>query len=153
MRLDLEIMKSIVDVEDEIVREFLNLPDIDARYAYLFQLAGDLQPLDTFLKTDENLVDGCQSKLWFHLHLTGGLLFLQADSDSMVIKGIAALLSRLVNGRHPEEINQISLDFIDKIQIWKLPSKRNNGLLTILQSLKAKAKYYLQVDPDGIRTE
>ena len=146
-------MKSIVDVEDEIVREFLNLPDVDARYAYLFQLAGDLQPLDPVLKTDENLVDGCQSKVWFHLHLTGGQLFLNADSDLMVIKGIAALLSRLVNGRHPEEINQISLDFIDKTQIWKLPSKRNNGLLAILQCIKTQANDYLKVDPDGKRMD
>jgi len=146
-------MKSIVDVEDEIVREFLNLPDVDARYAYLFQLAGDLQPLGPVLKTDENLVDGCQSKVWFHLHLTGGQLFLNADSDSMVIKGIAALLSRLVNGRHPEEINQISLDFIDKTQIWKLPSKRNNGLLAILQCIKTQANDYLKVDPDGKRMD
>lgn len=146
-------MKSIVDVEDEIVREFLNLPDIDARYAYLFQLADEVQPLDPTLKTDENLVNGCQSKVWFHLHFSDGQLFLEADSDSMVIKGIAALLTRLVNGRHQGEINKISLDFIDKIQIWKLPSQRNNGLLALLQSLKTQANYYLPVDPDGNRTD
>ena len=139
---------SIVDVEDEIVREFLNLPDIDARYEYLFQLAEKVQPLDPKLRTDENLVEGCQSKVWFHLYYNNGQVILESDSDSMVIKGITALLSRIVNGRHPEEINAISLDFIDKIQIWKLPSKRNNGLLAILQSLKAQANEYVKIDPD-----
>ena len=139
---------SIVDVEDELVREFLNLPDIDARYEYLFQLAEEVQPLDPKLRTDENLVEGCQSKVWFHLYCNNGQVILESDSDSMVIKGIMALLSRIVNGRHPEEINEISLDFIDKILIWKLPSKRNNGLLAILQSLKAQANEYVKIDPD-----
>jgi cysteine desulfuration protein SufE len=146
-------MKSIIDVENEIVREFLNLPDIDARYEYLFQLADKVQPLDPPLKTDENLVEGCQSKVWFHLHDNNGQVFLETDSDSMVIKGITALLTRIVNGRHPEEINQISLDFIDKIQIWKLPSQRNNGLLALLQNLKVQANNYLKVRSEGNRVD
>lgn len=129
-------MKTIQTVEDEIIEEFNRYEDIDSKYRYLFELGDGLQEMDPSNKNDENLVDGCQSKLWFKIKKKDGKYHLQVDSDSMVIKGIAALLVRLVEGRSSEEIQTISLNFIDELRIWKLASDRNSGLKAILNHLK-----------------
>ena len=131
------MMETIQAIEQEIIATFEALSTVDEKYTLLFQLGDDLPPMAPDLKTDENQVSGCQSKLWFHLHRNGGRFHLQADSDSMVIKGIAALLVRLVEGRTADEILTISMDFIDQIKIWKLASERNNGLLAMLDHIHA----------------
>ena len=133
-------MKSIEAIEKEIIDEFQECPDIDTKYAYLFQLGDHLLPMDPRLKIDEHLVKGCQSNLWFYLHKKDGRFYLEADSDSMVIKGIAALLARLIQGRKREELTEINMDFIDDIHIWKLASKRNNGLQAMLDHIHQAAK-------------
>lgn len=132
-------MKSIKELEDEIVREFEEFPDIDSKYAYIFHLGGELPELDPSLKDETHQVKGCQSSLWFHLRTTNNGLRLEADSDSLVIKGIAALFVRLIEGRQVEEIPCLSLDFIDRINVWKLASERNNGLVAMLNHIKAQA--------------
>ena len=126
--------------EERILAEFTALPDLDAKYTYLFQLAETLPPLDPAQKTEANRVRGCQSDLWFHLDCAGGKMHLSAESDSLVISGIAALLVQLVEGCRPEEIEGLNLDFIDRLSIWKLPSQRNNSLLAMLEHLKTQAR-------------
>ena len=133
-------MKSIEAIEKEIINKFEQYQDIDSKYNYLFRIGYDLPEMDSSLKNEENLVKGCQSQLWFYLSLDNGKLHLQVDSDSMVIKGIGALLVRLVEGRQPEEINDINLDFVDKLNIWKLASNRNNGLLSMMTHLHDQAE-------------
>ncbi|MDF1519798.1 MAG: SufE family protein [Brevefilum sp.] len=133
-------MKSITKTEQEIIEEFEQFSDIDSKYRHLFKLGNDLPEMDSSLKNDDTLVDGCQSKLWFQLSQEGGKLHLRADSDSMVIKGIGALLVRLVEGRKLEEINNINLGFLDTLNIWKLASYRNNGLLAMLDHLHKQAE-------------
>jgi cysteine desulfuration protein SufE len=133
-------MKSIQALERELIASFEALSTIDEKYALLFQLGENLPPMKPALKTDENLVRGCQSTLWFHLTQEAGRFHLQADSDSMVIKGIAALLVRLVEGRTVEEIQTINMDFIDKIKVWKLASERNNGLMAMLDHIHLLAR-------------
>jgi len=133
-------MKSVKEVEKEIIEAFQKLPSVDAKYAYLFALAEDIPDMPPALKTNANLVKGCQSKLWFFLNEESNLFSLSADSDSMVIKGIAALLVQLVEGRTAEEISLITLDFLDHIQIWKLASARNNGLVAMLDHLHQHAR-------------
>jgi len=128
-------MKSIKQTEQEIIEEFEQFPDIDSKYGHLFKLGNDLPEMDPLLKNEDTLVNGCQSKLWFQLSQDDGKLHLYVDSDSMVIKGIGALLVRLVEGRRIEEISNLSLDFIDRLNIWKLASERNNGLLAMLDHL------------------
>jgi cysteine desulfuration protein SufE len=128
-------MKSINDVEKEIIAEFQHLPDVDAKYAYLFTLGDQLPPMSPDLKTDHHLVKGCQSKLWFHLEDNEGRIHVEADSDSLVIKGIAALLIRIIQGRKREELATISMDFIDDLKIWKLASERNSGLQAMLDHI------------------
>lgn len=133
-------LKSIKAVEEEIITEFQELDDVDAKYIHLFQLGAELPPMDPAQKTDQNLVRGCQSTLWFHLAENDGKLTLSADSDSLVIKAIAAMLARVVEGRTPAEIQSINMDFIDELKIWKLSSERNNGLLAMLDHIKKQAK-------------
>jgi cysteine desulfuration protein SufE len=138
--------KSINDVKEEIIREFQELDDVDAKYMHLFQLGADMPPMEPALKMDQNLVHGCQSKLWFYLAENDGKLTLSADSDSLVIKAIAALLARLIEGRSPEEVQTINLDFIDELKIWKLASERNNGLIAMLEHIKEQAKQMTAVN-------
>jgi len=132
-------MESIEAVEKEIVEEFEQFPDIDSKYGYLFKVGDDLPEMDPSLKNEDTLVKGCQSKLWFYLCQDDGKLRLQVDSDSMVIKGIGALFVRLVEGRRPEEIRNLSLRFLDQLNIWKLASNRNNGLLAMIDHLHKQA--------------
>lgn len=133
-------MKTIQNTEAEIIQSFDALNSIDEKYTYLFQLGEILPPMDPALKTDQNLVKGCQSSLWFNFKQEDGCFYLEADSDSMVIKGISALLVRLVEGRTAEEVLKINMDFIDKIQIWKLASDRNNGLMAMLDHIHQAAR-------------
>jgi len=133
-------MKPIEAVEKEIIKEFDQYPDIESKYTHLFEIGYDLPNMDPDIKNEENLVKGCQSQLWFYLNMSDGKLSLQVDSDSMVMKGIGALLVRLVEGRHPEEIKDLSLDFIDQLNIWKLASNRNNGLLAMMSHLHNQAE-------------
>lgn len=133
-------MKSIEQTEQEIIEEFDQFPDIDSKYGHLFKLGNDLPDMDSSLKNDDTLVDGCQSKLWFQLSQDDDKLRLYIDSDSMVIKGIGALLVRLVEGRKLEEIKNINLRFLDALNIWKLASERNNGLLAMIDHLHEQAE-------------
>ena len=126
--------------EEQILAEFEALPDVDAKYMHLFQQGIDLPPLDPALKTEANRVRGCQSDLWFHLESHDGRLHLAAESDSMVIQGLAALLVRIVDGCRPEVVEHLNLDFIDRLKIWKLPSERNNSLVAMLDHLKKKPR-------------
>ncbi len=132
-------MKSLREVEQEIIAEFAAQPDVDAKYVHLFEIGQQVPPLPAEHKTDANRVQGCQSALWFNLYENEDGLHLQAESDSMVINSIAALLARLVEGRRPEDIEALSLDFLDALQIWKLASTRNNGLLAMLAHIKQQA--------------
>lgn len=144
-------MKCIATIEKEIITEFQQLPDIDAKYSHLFELGEALPPLGPNDKNAETEVSGCQSKLWFKLKFQNGRLHLDADSDSMVIKGIAALLVRLIEGRQPEEIDSLKMDFIDELKIWKLASERNNGLLAMLDHIKRQASsLHLETSHDGV---
>jgi len=126
--------------ETAIIQEFDALPDVDAKYAHLFKLAEALPAMDPSLKTDVNRVQGCQSTLWFDLNCHDGAVCLAANSDSMVIKGIAALLIRVLDGATPADVQHLSMGFIDQLHIWKLPSQRNNGLMAMLDHIKSQAE-------------
>jgi len=144
-------MKSLKAAEKEIIEEFEKLPDIDAKYAHLFRLGEDLPTMASTLKNDETLVRGCQSTLWFYLDQDDGRCYLQADSDSMVIKGIAALLVRLIHGRGADEIKDISMDFIDTLEIWKLASNRNNGLMAMMEHIRNEARSLASESSEVVR--
>lgn len=132
-------MKTIDAITQEIVAEFDQFDSVDEKYIHLFTLGDSLLPMDASLKSEATRVKGCQSDLWFSLSLEDGRFHLQADSDSTVIKAIAALLVRVVEHCPPEEIQDLTLAFIDELEIWKLASERNNGLVAMLEHLKGQA--------------
>ena len=137
-------MKSIDELTQDIVTEFDSFTTVDEKYAYLFQIGEDLPEMAPELKNDSNKVQGCQSDLWFDLKYQNGRFALQADSDSLVIKGIAALLVRIIENCPPKEVHSLNLDFIDRLQIWKLASERNNGLMAMLKNVKELAAQALE---------
>jgi len=132
-------MKTIDAITQEIVAEFEQFDSVDEKYIHLFTLGDSLSPMEPSLKNEANRVQGCQSDLWFWLTLEDGHFCLQADSDSTVIKAIAALLVRVVENCPPEELQDLTMAFIDELEIWKLASERNNGLLAMLEHLKGQA--------------
>jgi len=137
-------MKPIDAITQEIVAEFEQFESVDEKYIHLFSLADSLAPMPPSLKNEATRVQGCQSKLWFSLSLQQGQFHLQADSDSSVIKAIASLLIRVVENCPPEAIQDLNLDFIDALMIWKLASERNNGLMAMVDHIKHQANKLLE---------
>lgn len=133
-------MKTIEEIEREIVGEFSVFDDWLDKYAYLIELGSGLEGMDDSHKTDENLIKGCQSRVWFHAELKGGRLFFTADSDAIITKGIAGLLIRVFSGQVPEDIAKADLHFIDEIGLTQhLSPTRSNGLLSMVKQIKMYA--------------
>jgi cysteine desulfuration protein SufE len=136
-------VKDINDIQHEIVEEFEVYNDWMDKYNYLIELSRDLPMIDTKLKIKENLITGCQSKVWLNAEHKNGLIYFTADSDAIITKGIIALLIRVLSGRDPEEIMKSELWFIDKIGLRQnLSPTRSNGLLSMLKQMKLYALAY-----------
>ncbi|MFO7935785.1 MAG: SufE family protein [Bacteroidales bacterium] len=124
----------------EIIQEFAVFDDWLDRYNYLIELGNDLPELDPGYRTDEYLIRGCQSRVWLHAEMEDGKIAFQADSDALIVKGIAALLVRVMNGRTPEEILDNDLFFIDEIGLRQnLSPTRSNGLLAMVKKMRMYA--------------
>ena len=108
-------MKNIHDIQEEIVDEFEVYDDWMDKYNYLIELSRDLPLIDPKLKVKENLINGCQSKVWLNAEYNNGMIYFTADSDAIITKGIIALLIRVFSGRDPEEVMDAELWFIDRI--------------------------------------
>jgi cysteine desulfuration protein SufE len=136
-------VKSIQDIQQEIVEEFEIYNDWMDKYNYLIELSRDLPLIDPKLKVKENLINGCQSKVWLSATYQDGLLYFSADSDAIITKGIVALLIRVLSGKDPEEIMNSDLWFIDKIGLRQnLSPTRSNGLLSMIKQMKLYALAY-----------
>jgi len=126
--------------QQDVVDEFSVFEDWLDRYNYLIELGNDLSPIDPRYRTPEYLINGCQSKVWLHADLVDGRLQFDADSDALIVKGIVALLVRLMNGRSPAEILENELFFIDKIGLRQnLSPTRSNGLLAMVKKMRLYA--------------
>lgn len=131
------------EIQDEIVTEFEVFTDWLDKYDYLIELSKSLAPFDTKHKVPENLIQGCQSRVWLNAELAGGNVLFTADSDAIITKGIIALLVRVLSGRTPEEIMNADLYFIDKIGLREnLSPTRSNGLLSMVKQMKLYALAY-----------
>jgi cysteine desulfuration protein SufE len=129
--------------QHEIVDEFSVFEDWLDRYNYLIELGNDLAPIDPRYRTSEYLINGCQSKVWLHADLVDGKLQFAADSDALIVKGIVALLVRLMNGHTPAEILENELFFIDEIGLRQnLSPTRSNGLLAMVKKMRLYAMAY-----------
>ena len=133
-------MKSIEEIQQEVIDEFGMYEDWMDKYNYLIELGRDLPVIDARHKVSDNLISGCQSRVWLHAAFEQGNIHFTADSDSVITKGIIALLIRLLSGRLPEEIMQADLHFIDRIGLRQnLSPTRSNGLLSMIKQMKLYA--------------
>ena len=142
-------MKTINELQDEVVEEFSDFDDWMDKYQMLIDLGNELKPLDEKYKTEQNLIDGCQSRVWLQCDLVDGKLVFTADSDALIVKGIIALLIQVISGHTPKEILDADLYFIDKIGLRDhLSPTRSNGLLAMVKQIKAYAVAYNSLTPD-----
>lgn len=133
----------INEIQDQVIEEFSMFEDWMDRYNYLIELGNDLPELDLKYKTEDNLISGCQSKVWLNAEYKDGKIYFTADSDAIIVKGIVALLVRVLNGQPPAEIMNQDLYFIDKIGLKEnLSPTRSNGLVAMVKKMKLYALAY-----------
>lgn len=133
----------INEIQDEIIEEFSSFEDWMDRYSLLIDYGNGLDPFPEADKTDQNLIDGCQSKVWFTAQMQDGKVIYQGDSDAILVKGIVALLIRVLSGHTPQEIVESELYFIDEINLREhLSPTRSNGLNAMLKQMHLFALTY-----------
>jgi cysteine desulfuration protein SufE len=131
---------TINDIQDEIIEEFAVFDDWMDKYAYLIELGNSLSPLDEKYKTSNNLIEGCQSRVWLQADYVGGNILFSAESDALIVKGIVSLLIRVFNNRTPEDILEANLYFIEKVGLREhLSPTRSNGLVSMIKQIKLYA--------------
>lgn len=137
-------MASINETQDEIIEEFEGIDDWMDRYAYIIELGGTLPEFPESEKKPSNLIEGCQSRVWIDAKLDDeGRIDFRADSDAMIVKGIVALLMRVLNHRTPDEILGADLYFIDRIGLGEhLSPTRSNGLVAMVRQIKDYARAF-----------
>lgn len=134
---------TINEIQDEVIEEFADFDDWMDKYQMLIDLGNDLGTLDEKYKTEQNLIDGCQSRVWLQCDYVDGKLVFSAESDALIVKGIIALLIRVISSHTPEEIRDADLYFIEKIGLKDhLSPTRSNGLLAMVKQIKAYAVAY-----------
>ena len=133
-------MKTINELQDEVIEEFSDFDDWMDKYQLLIDLGNEQEPLDEKYKTEQNLIDGCQSRVWLQADMGDGNVVFQAESDALIVKGIIALLIKVVSGHTPDEILNSDLYFIEKIGLKEhLSPTRSNGLLAMVKQMRMYA--------------
>ena len=134
---------TINELQDEGIEEFSDFTDWMDKYQLLIDLGNEQPPLDERYKTESNLIDGCQSRVWLQADLVDGKIMLTAESDALIVKGIIALLIRVLNGHTPQEILDADLYFIERIGLRDhLSPTRSNGLLAMVKQIRMYALAY-----------
>ena len=133
-------MSSIKEIQTEITEDFAIFDDWMQKYEYLIDLGKELSPIEEQYKTEDNLIKGCQSRVWLHAEHTKGKIIYTADSDAIMTKGIVAILINVLSGQSPSEIANAKLDFINKIGLKEqLSPTRANGLVSMIKQMKIYA--------------
>lgn len=134
---------TIKDIQNEIIEEFAMFEDWEERYQYMIDLGKTLPLIEAQYKTEDNIIKGCQSKVWVHADLQNDKINFTADSDAIITKGIIAILIRAFSNQHPKAILEANTDFIDKIGLKEhLSPTRANGLVSMIKQLKLYAIAY-----------
>ena len=134
---------TINEIQDEIIEEFSGFDDWMDKYQLLIDLGNEQAPLDEKYKTESNLIDGCQSRVWLQCDYEDGKLVFTAESDALIVKGIVALLIRVLSGHTPKEIVDADLYFIDQIGLKDhLSPPRSNALLAMMKQMTMYAVGY-----------
>lgn len=136
-------MKTIDQIQDEVVDEFSAFDDWMDKYALLIELGNSLSPLDEQFKVESNLIEGCQSQVWLHAEYRDGKVLYQAESDAVIVKGIVSLLIKVLSGHTPREILDTHLYFIEQIGLTEhLSPTRSNGLLAMVKQMRLYAMVF-----------
>lgn len=131
---------TINEIQDEIIDEFSGFDDWMDKYQLLIDLGNEQAPLDERYKVESNLIDGCQSRVWLQADYADGIITFTAESDALIVKGIVALLIRVLSGHTPQEILDADLYFIEQIGLKKhLSPTRSNGLLAMVKQMRMYA--------------
>jgi cysteine desulfuration protein SufE len=132
--------KTLNEIQDEIVEEFSVFDDWMDKYALLIELGNSLQPLDEKYKTANNVIEGCQSRVWLCAEYADGKLFFRGESDAVIVKGIIALLVNVLSGHSPQQILDCDLYFVEKIGLKDhLSPTRSNGLVSMIKQIRMYA--------------
>lgn len=144
---------TINEAQDEVIEEFADFTDWMDKYQLLIDLGNDLQQLDDKYKTEDNLIDGCQSRVWLVCHERDGLLEFSGDSDALIVKGLVALLLRVVSHHTAQEIRDADLYFIPRIGLSEhLSPTRSNGLLAMVRQIKMFASVEAELSTPSTAT-
>lgn len=131
---------TINEAQDEVIEEFSDFTDWMDKYQLLIDLGNEQKPLDDKYKTESNLIDGCQSRVWLQADYEDGKIYFTAESDALIVKGIIAMLIRVLSGHTPQEILDTDLYFIDRIGLKDhLSPTRSNGLLAMVKQIRMYA--------------
>ncbi len=134
---------TIEDVQNDIIDEFSMFEDWEERYQYMIDLGKTLPLIEDQFKTEDNIIKGCQSKVWVHANMQDNKVNFTADSDAIITKGIIAILIRAFSNQHPNAIIEANTDFIDKIGLKEhLSPTRANGLVSMIKQIKLYAIAY-----------
>lgn len=143
-------MATINEIQDEIIEEFSLFDDWMDRYALLIDLGNSLEPLDNKYKVENNLIEGCQSRVWLQADYTDGKIVFKADSDAVIVKGIIALLIKVLSNRTPDEILNTDLYFVERIGLKEhLSPTRSNGLVSMIKQMHFYAMAYKAKEQKG----
>jgi len=131
---------TINEIQDELIEEFSLFTDWMEKYEYIIQMGKELQLINEQFKTDDNLIRGCQSRVWLHADYKDGKVIFTADSDAIITKGLVGLMVRVLSGHTPEEIANANLYFVDAIGLKEhLSPNRANGLVSMIRKMKLYA--------------
>jgi len=131
---------TINEIQNEIIEEFSQFEDWMDKYALLIDLGNTLQPLDDKYKIPQNIIEGCQSRVWLNAELIDGKVIFEGESDAVLVKGIVSMLIQVLSGHTPNEILDTDLYFIEKIGLREhLSPTRSNGLLAMVKQMKLYA--------------
>ena len=134
---------TINEIQEEVIEEFQDFDDWMDKYQLLIDLGNEQTPLEEKYKTEDNLIDGCQSRVWLQAEMRNSLLHLEAESDALIVKGIVALLIRVLSDHTPQEILDADLYFIEQIGLKEhLSPTRANGLLAMIKKIRTYAVAY-----------
>jgi len=131
------VIQTIDNVQQEIIDEFSVFDDWMDKYALIIEQGNSLEPLDEKYKIPENIIEGCQSRVWLQTDYRDGKLYFQAESDAIIVKGLLALVLRVFSGRTPYEIVNSDLRFMKEIGLTEhLSPTRSNGLLSVIKQIR-----------------
>jgi cysteine desulfuration protein SufE len=143
-------MQTIDQVQEEIIDEFAIFDDWMDKYALIIEQGNSLQKLDDVYKTPNNIIEGCQSRVWLQTDYKDGKLYFRAESDAVIVKGLLAMVLKVFSGRTPDEINAAKLYFLEEIGLTEhLSPTRSNGLLAVIKQIRFYAIAYKAKEQQG----